>query len=123
MAQTIKTRPTLVGKDESRPATPTRAIGPVTTHKPFFPSTGGGSGLFAVQAGIPLGDAFDQLGLLLGATEELAVEVATTAGNGNDVHSAWATVHLLTFTRALASSMHSGLMRSQKSRLEADEGV
>ena len=65
-----------------------------------------GNAVFSVNAGIPLGHAFDQLTILL-ATAHEAVETAASATEG----SSWTPAHLLNFAYGLTQAMHEGLLR------------
>ena len=103
-----------VGGDSSRVDSLAPALQAVTTHQAFFPSTPKADELFAVQAGVPLSDALDQLTMLIGVAENAAMDVAICTGNGGEANGAWAPVHLLTFARALTQSIHSGFVEAQR---------
>ena len=67
----------------------------------------GADGLFAVQAGVPLSEAMDALGVLLGTAE--------AGGGGQDCSgTVWAVQHLLQMARALNSSIQSGFVAAQR---------
>lgn len=102
------------GGEHSRLESTAPALQAVTTHQAFFPSTPQSDQLFAVQAGIPLNDALEQLTLLIGAAENSAMDVAICVSNGGEANGAWAPVHLLTFARALTQSIHSGFVEAQR---------
>lgn len=86
----------------------------VTAQYDFCPATANGDKLFSVRAGIPLSDAFNELSLLLAASQS-AVEGSVTAANAGDVPDAqWAAVHLMNFTYALVQAMHKGLNDSER---------
>lgn len=87
--------------------TPSRTAGAVTAHYDFFNATRDGKKLFSVNAGVPLSEAFDQLTLLLAASES-AIEglAANTTEDGPSAH--WAVVHTMNFTYALVQSIHAG---------------
>ena len=102
------------GGDNSRLDSPAPALQAVTTHQAFFRSTPKSNELFAVQAGIPLNDALDQLTMLMGAAENSAMDVAICVSNGGEANGAWAPVHLLTFAHALTKSIHRGLIEAQR---------
>lgn len=101
------------GGEHSRLESTAPALQAVTTHQAFFPSTPQSDQLFAVQAGIPLNDALEQLTLLIGVAENSAMDVAICVGNGGEANGAWAPVHLLTFARALTQSIHRGFAEAQ----------
>lgn len=73
-----------------------------------------GKALFSVNAGIPLGDAFDQLGVLLSSAQEVTEALATAAENSTERSPYWAPVHLLTFADALVQAMHTGYLEEVK---------
>ena len=75
----------------------------------------GTDGLFAVQAGVPLSEAMDALGVLLDTAEAATLGAAEAGGNGQDcTGSIWAVQHLLQMARALNSSIQSGFVASQR---------
>ena len=79
------------------------------------PVTLGTDGLFAVQAGVPLSEAMDALGVLLDTAEAATLGAAEAGGNGQDcTGSIWAVQHLLQMARALNSSIQSGFVASQR---------
>lgn len=83
----------------------------VTVHKSF---SFGASELFAVQAGVPLSDAMDDLSLLIGTAQAAARLGAVNAESGDDPGAAWAPVYLLEMAHALQRSIHSGLLEAQR---------
>jgi len=88
--------------------TPSIPAGAVTAQYDFFHSTHGGSKLFSVCAGVPLGDAFDQLTVLLAAAKGSVEVLALTSGDTSTPDAHWATVHMLSFATALAQSINAG---------------
>jgi hypothetical protein len=87
---------------------------PVTVQHDFWSATTSGDKLFSVRGGIPLGDAFDQLSLLI-ATSQSAIEAARLAASSEDVPQGhWAATHLLEFSYALVQSMHQGVIDHEK---------
>ena len=86
----------------------------VTVQHDFWNATPDGDKLFSVRGGIPLGDAFDQLSLLI-ATSQSAIEAARLAVSTEDVPQGhWAATHLLEFSYALVQSMHQGVIDHEK---------
>ena len=84
----------------------------VTVHTPVDL---GGPGVFAVQAGVPLGDAMDAMALLLDAAGDAACEAAIAAGSDNETPgTAWAVRHLLVMARCLNLAIHGGLLAAQE---------
>ena len=102
------------GGEHSRLESAAAELQAVTTHQAFFPATPKSDHLFAVQAGIPLNDALEQLTLLIGVAENSAMDVAICVGNGGEANGAWAPVHLLTFAHALTQSIHRGYVEAQR---------
>ena len=85
----------------------------VTMPQPVVLGTGG---LFAVQAGVPLSEAMDALGVLLDTAEAATLGAAEAVGGGQDCSgSVWAVQHLLQMARALNSSIQSGVVAAQRS--------
>lgn len=123
MAKTTTSRPTEAGGDNARPDTAPRPAYAVTAHHPFFKTRPGGGELFAVQAGIPLNEAFDELNLLLQAVEGVATDLAICIDDDGSPAGAWGVEKLMPFARALAASMHSGLMQAEAARHAAGEEV
>ena len=84
----------------------------VTMPQPVIFGTGD---LFAVQAGVPLSDAMDALGVLLDTAEAATLGAAEAVGGGQDCSgSVWAVQHLLQMARALNSSIQSGFVAAQR---------
>jgi hypothetical protein len=84
----------------------------VTMPQPVVLGTGG---LFAVQAGVPLSEAMDALGVLLDTAEAATLGAAEAVGGGQDCSGAvWAVQHLLQMARALNSSIQSGFVAAQR---------
>lgn len=113
MAKTTSTRPQ-AGGDGARLDAHVPALQAVTVHQAFFPATPKSDALFAVQAGVPLSDALDQLTVLIGVAENSAMDVAICVSNGGEANGAWAPVHLLTFAHALTQSIHRGYVEAQR---------
>lgn len=92
---------------------PTKAV-LVTTRREvrFFASNG--KAIFSVNEGVPLGDAFDQLTVLLSSAQEAVEALAMAAENSNERGAYWAPAHLLTFADALVQSMHAGHLEGEK---------
>lgn len=91
-------------------ATPNKSpTGAVTNHVDFCKATLNDQFLFSVNAGIPLGAAFDQLSSLV-SSSIASIEVhANGDGDTDGIPGAlWQSVHLLNFAYALIQSMHSG---------------
>jgi hypothetical protein len=87
----------------------------VTAQYDFLEVTQSGEKLFSVRAGVPLGDAFDQLSTLLSSTIATFELVAAEGANSDDVPAAlWQSVHLMKFTYALAQSMQMGLIHHEQ---------
>ena len=82
------------------------ALALVTVNQPFDLA---GAGLFAVQGGIPLGDAMDAMAVLLNTAHSTACDAAMAADNENK-GAVWAVEHLLLLARALNASIHGGLV-------------
>ena len=84
----------------------------VTMPQPVIFGTGD---LFAVQAGVPLSEAMDALGVLLDTAEAATLGAAEAVGGGQDCSgSVWAVQHLLQMARALNSSIQSGFVAAQR---------
>ena len=84
----------------------------VTMPQPVIFGTGD---LFAVQAGVPLSEAMDALGVLLDTAEAATMGAAEAVGGGQDCSgSVWAVQHLLQMARALNSSIQSGFVAAQR---------
>lgn len=113
MAKTTSNRPQ-AGGDGARLHALAPTLQAVTVHQAFFPAMPKSDALSAVQAGVPLSDALDQLSLLIGAAENSAMDVAICVANGGEANGAWAPVHLLTFAHALTKSIHRGLVAAQR---------
>ena len=113
MAKTTSNRPQ-AGGENSRLESAAAELQAVTTHQAFFPATPKSDHLFAVQAGIPLNDALDQLTMLIGAAENSAMDVAICVGNGGEANGVWAPVHLQAFAQALTQSIHRVYVEAQR---------
>ena len=83
----------------------------VTVHKSF---SFGASELFAVQAGVPLSDAMDDLSVLIGTAQAAARLLAIESETCDDPGATWAPVYLLDMAHALHGSIHSGLLEAQR---------
>lgn len=89
----------------------------VTVHKPFLT---GLHGVFAVQAGVPMDAAFDDLSLLVSAARDAAADLAQLLGDSNPPSSnagaslTWPIVYLLDMADALQSSMSLGLSAARR---------
>lgn len=90
----------------SNPQITSLPVGAVTARYDFFNATPDGKNLFSVNAGIPLSDAFDQLSILLSASESAIESAAEDSSNGPSAH--FAAVHTINFTYALVQAMHAG---------------
>ena len=102
------------------PTTTGAAAAPVieatTTHEPL---PGSFAGLFAVQAGVPLGAAMDSLEALLCTASDTAWLCATSGASASDMKGAlWAVEHLLSMAVAAHRSIHGGYVQHKK-RLSA----
>lgn len=86
------------------------AASAVTVQVDFFNATPNGGKLFAVRGGIPLGNAFDQLSLLLAASQSAVDDVCAKVSQDADPQSQWAASHLLEFSYALVQSLHQGYL-------------
>jgi hypothetical protein len=91
-----------------------KITGAVTAQHDFHSATRNGDPLFSVRAGIPLGDAFDQLSLLLSASQAAVEETCRNVSAGSEADSGWAAAHLMEFTYALVQAMHQGLVEHEK---------
>lgn len=94
--------------------TPTPATAAVTTQYDFCPATREGEKLFSVRAGIPLGDAFNQLSALISSSIASVETLATVDDTESIPGPLWQSVHLMNFAYALVQSMHNGHMQSEK---------
>ena len=92
--------------------TPAAAAATAVTARTSF--SFGASELFAVQAGVPLSAAMDDLSLLIGTAQAAARQVAVNAESCDDPGAAWAPVYLLEMAHALQCSIHSGLLEAQR---------
>lgn len=115
MARTNTTRPVQAAGEAARLHSPAAALQAVTAHHPFFPVGASGSSghLFAVQAGVPLHDALDNLTMLIGAAQHSATDVAACVDRDGDASGTWVPIHLLTLALALTQSIHQGLNDAQ----------
>ena len=86
----------------------------VTVQHDFWNATPDGDKLFSVRGGIPLGDAFDQLSLLLSASQSAVEEARVAISAGEVPQSHWAASHMLEFSYALVQSMHQGVIDHEK---------
>lgn len=85
-----------------------------TVQYDFWNATPDGDKLFSVRGGIPLGDAFDQLSLLIAASQSAVEEARVSISAGEVPQSHWAASHMLEFSYALVQSMHQGVMNHEK---------
>ena len=77
----------------------------------------GGVDVFAVQSGIPLGEALDAMALLLSTAESAAGEAAIACGSDNDTQGAvWAIQHVLLLACGLNSAIHGGLIDAERGK-------
>ena len=77
----------------------------------------GGSGLFAVQAGVPLSEALDAMAVLLETAETAANEAAIACGSDNDTRgTVWAIQHVLSLACGLNSAIHGGLIDAERGK-------
>ena len=76
----------------------------VTTHRSF--ALGGHVDLFAVQAGVPLKDALNNLASLIGCAN---ATITDGAWSNEDAAVPWAAAHLLEAAYALTDAIHGGL--------------
>ncbi len=89
---------------------PNTAPGAVTAQHDFFNATHDGDKLFSVRGGVPLSEAFEQLTLLLSASQSCM--------EGEDMPAQWAGVHLMDFSLALVQSMHHGLIEHERAPVQ-----
>lgn len=92
---------------------PAPAAQAVTAHQPF---SIGFSNLFAVQPGIPLANAFEELSLLVTTARDAAASLAMEvegSSHGIEPCSVWPIAYLLDMANALQSSMDAGLKAAQ----------
>lgn len=75
----------------------------VTAHRSF--ALGGHVELFAVQAGVPLDDALNNLSLLIGCAN---ATITDGAWSNEDAAVPWAAAHLLEAAHALTVAIHEG---------------
>jgi len=80
--------------------------GAVTAQYDFFNATRDGKNLFSVNAGVPLSDAFDQLSMLLSASESAIEGLDENPTDGPCAR--WAAAHTMNFAYALVQAMHAG---------------
>lgn len=93
----------------------------VTAQYDFYPVECGGEPLFSVRAGIPLGDALDQLSTMASATNE-AIELLAVEEGNDYIHGAlWQSVLLNKFQFALIQAIHDGY-RNQHRAIANMEG-
>lgn len=89
----------------------------VTVHQPFLI---GVHGVFAVQAGVPMAAAFDDLSLLVSTARDAAADLAQLLGDSNPPSSnggaslIWPIMYLLDMANALQSSMSLGLTAARR---------
>ena len=91
---------------QHKPTPAATAANAVTAHTSF---SFGASELFAVQAGVPLSDAMDDLSVLIGTAQAAARLLAIEAETCDDPGATWAPVYLLDMACALQSSIEQGL--------------
>jgi hypothetical protein len=84
----------------------------VTARYDFHNATPNGDKLFSVREGVPLGDSFDQLSLLI-ASAHSAIDGMSKEGEDAAPNARTAALHVLDISYALAQSMHAGLVVSQ----------
>lgn len=102
------------GGENSRLDSAAPALQAVTTHQAFCPSTPQSGWIFAVQPGVPLHLALEQLMSLLATAENAATDLAICIDNDGSPNDQWAPVRLLEFALALAESIHRGLVEAQR---------
>ncbi len=110
------------GEALPRPCAPRIAYAPVTTRRNVQPLESGDPCLFAVQAGIPIADALDQLGSLLRSAQGSAADVADAIDRGAEPADAWASVRLLSFARAVVTSVMGGVIDAEAATDMQNEG-
>lgn len=91
------------------------AAGAVTEEHLFCAVGPEGECLFSVRAGIPLGDACDQLSVLLTSSIEATERLACSSKDAADIPGAlWESVHVLLLVDALVQSIHGGILAFEK---------
>lgn len=88
----------------------------VTAHRSF--ALGGHIELFAVQAGVPLNDALNNLSLLIGCANST---ITDGASRNEETEVPWAAAYLLEAAYALTTAIHVGLneaMRADPARAQ-----
>lgn len=89
------------------------AAGAVTAQYDFCNATFEGGKLFSVRAGVPLSEAFEQLGMLI-ASAQSAIEGAVENSVQSDAPTGErCAVTVLEFAYALTQAMHQGLNRGK----------
>jgi hypothetical protein len=78
-----------------------------------LPLKNGAISVFAVPAGIPLGQAFDELSILVGSARD-AIESETMADQSGEPSAHWSAMHNLQLAHALLQAMHSGYIEHRR---------
>lgn len=94
--------------------TPAQVAGATTAQVDFWNATPSGQKLFSVRAGVPLGDAFDQLSLLLSVSKSLVDDVCIAVSADEQPQGHWAASHMLEFSYVLVRAMHDGLTAHER---------
>ena len=97
-----------------KPQAPNKAGNAVTAQYDFYGVGVGGEKLFSVRGGIPLGEAFNELSLLVSQSQSAIEEVCTAVSAGEEPQAHWAASKLLDFTLGLVQAMHGGLSEYER---------
>lgn len=94
----------------SAPTQPTQPAGAVTAQYDFCNVNPEGKMLFSVRGGIPLGDAFNQLSVLMGSTMGALDQIACDQ-DAESAHGAlWQSIHMMELSFAVVQAMHGGFV-------------